>query len=57
MKKLNRILAATDFSERALRGVMRAALLSADPGCSTINLMIMKEPGLPDVVAISSSVK
>lgn len=59
MSRIDTILVATDFSERAARAENRAAMLRAQVGDGTIELLTVKEAGLPDTLAraMNSSVE
>jgi nucleotide-binding universal stress UspA family protein len=48
---INRILIATDFSERSARAEFRAAMLCRELGCGTVELCTVQEAGLPDALA------
>jgi nucleotide-binding universal stress UspA family protein len=45
------VLIATDFSERAKRAEIRAAMLCIEHECSTVELMTVKEASQPDILA------
>lgn len=51
MEKIRRILVATDLSERSLFAARRAAILYNTCGGEAIELLTVKEPGLPDALA------
>lgn len=51
MSSTRNVLVATDLSERAARAETRAAILCADQQCDTLELLIVKEAGLPDSLA------
>lgn len=48
---IDRILIATDFSERSARAEFRAAILCRELGCRAAELCTVKEAGLPDALA------
>lgn len=51
MAYVNRILAATDFSERSARAEVRAAMLGADLKCNGLTLLTVKDPRLIGTLA------
>lgn len=51
MERILKILVATDLSERSLFAARRAALLYNACQCDEIELLTVKEPGLPDALA------
>lgn len=55
MEQFIKILTATDFSQRGLRAVRRAAMLGKDLALPQIELMTVKDAGLPDVLAKASN--
>ncbi len=51
MRNFQHLLAATDFSERAARAETRAAMLCAELKCSSLDLLTVKDAGLPATLA------
>lgn len=51
MSHIHSVLIATDFSERSARAEVRAAMLCVELGCANVELLTVKEAGMPDVLA------
>lgn len=52
MPNITKILAATDLSDDSSHATARAAALCADLGCDAIELLTVKEAGLPDALGL-----